>query len=271
MKKSIIFLTLVTLCLAACKKGDKNAEYYSVTEPEVASSVAPLWQVDYSGNEARPDWQEPDPTKYENWMIMYIELEDILKPTAAPNDLLAIFVEDELRGMATPAVTVGEETSNDKGIFILKSYHNEPENTFFSFTLRYYSATLHQLFSYESAEYLELGKVYGMGTHSVFPFTQGAASYPLLTHFCVTCLPLEGTDVKPAKGDILAAFVGDECRGTYVFDDDLWFSPVRFNVRARKEGETVTLKYYHAGTGRIFTFVPTAVTSKAEQSLTVRM
>ena len=103
------------------------------------------------------------------------------------------------------------------------------------------------------------------------PFTQGPASYPILTNFCVTCLPLEGSDVKTAKGDILAAFVGDECRGTYVFDDDLWFSPVRFNVHARKEGETVTLKYYHAGTGRIFTFVPTATTSVEGQSLTVRM
>ena len=271
MKKHIIFLTLAALSIAACKKGDKHAEYYSVIEPEDTSISAPLWQVSYEGTEARPDWQEPDPSKYESWAILFIQLEDILKPVVQPDDRMAVFIGDELRGLAAPAVHVGEESSGNKGEFILKIYGNEAENNL-QCKLRYYSESLHQLFTYDIPTPLNLGgDIYGLDEPFIPPFSLGAASYPVVMTLSVACLPLEDSNIKPAKGDIIAAFVDNECRGTGVIGDELWFSPVRFTVFGRKTGETVTIKYYHATTGRIITFVPTATTAAGEQSITIKM
>ena len=98
MNKNILYSTailLASLTLGACSSDDDEpkTEGYSVE----TVSEAPTWQVDYSGSEARPDWQEPNPGDYENWTIMLVQLEEALKPCAGDDDLMALFVDGELR------------------------------------------------------------------------------------------------------------------------------------------------------------------------------
>jgi hypothetical protein len=64
--------------------------------------------------------------------------------------------------------------------------------------------------------------------------------------------------VIPAAGDLIAAFVGSECRGvTQLTAVNLSLS---LTVFGRTVGESVTVKYYQASTGKVFTFQNVAKT-----------
>ena len=218
-----------------------------------AVSQAPTWQVDYSGSESRPDWQEPNTGDYENWSILLVQLEDALKPYVSNDDLMALFIDGQLRGLTSPAVSQGTDSENDKGSFVLKAYGNEADQNVVSVTLSYYCSQLKQIFSRTVQMKYEMGKVYGLDEDLIPQFTLGAAKYPVLMHFMITSadLPIDG--VTFASGDMVAAFVGSECRGTYTLDADLLDTPVTMTVFGRQEGEAYTLKYYNAATQRVYT------------------
>ena len=58
-KTKLMFVLLASLILGACSSNDdddsKNAGY-----TETALSEAPVWQIDWSNDQERPDWSEPD-------------------------------------------------------------------------------------------------------------------------------------------------------------------------------------------------------------------
>jgi hypothetical protein len=60
---------------------------------------APDWQADWSYNLERPSWQAPNASDYENFTVMVVKIEEALQPYATKDDLLALFVGDELRGL----------------------------------------------------------------------------------------------------------------------------------------------------------------------------
>ena len=64
MKKIYLSLVLLTsLLLGACSSDDDNND---AAYTETTQSEAPDWQIDWSNNQERPDWEEPDGTLYEN-------------------------------------------------------------------------------------------------------------------------------------------------------------------------------------------------------------
>jgi hypothetical protein len=220
-----------------------QASAYNVTPAE----EAPQWQIDWSGNEARPDWTEPDGSAYENWTVMLVKIEQALLPYVSENDLLAIFVSDELRGLATPSVIVstGEVDATQ---FLLKIYGNENRGDQLALTLKYYNAQLKQVFSLSENILLDDDELVGFDQDFIPPFTLGTEKYPVTTTVDVAA-ELAGAGITPAEGDIVAAFVGDECRGVgqWPLDGDL-------TVFLAEEGETVSLRYYDATGKRIITF-----------------
>lgn len=222
-------------------------------------SQSPAWQVDYSGSESRPDWQEPDAANYENWTTLLLQVEDELKPYASEDDLLALFVGDELRGLSGPAriVTGGEEIVQD-GEFILKAYGNEADQNVMSVTLSYYCSRLKQTFSRTMELQYEMGKVYGLDEDLVPQFTHGSAKYPVVNFLTITSANLSPIDTTFAFGDMLAAFVDDECRGALTLDDQTTdATDHQLTVFGRQEGEKYTLKYYNAATQRVYTLSKT--------------
>jgi len=254
MNKNILYSTailLASLTFGACSSDDDEpkTEGYSVE----TVSEAPTWQVDYSGSEARPDWQEPNPGDYENWTIMLVQLEEALKPYAGDDDLMALFVDGELRGLTSPAISQGgTDDEDDKGTFVLKAYGNESDQNVVSVTLSYYCSSLQQTFSRTVQMTYDMGKVYGLDEDLVPQFTLGAAKYSVVKQLALTAADLSPLDVTFATSDMLAAFVGNECRGTTTFNAQL----ATFNtltVFGRQEGEAYTLKYYNAATQRVYT------------------
>ena len=128
MKKTkIIFAALASLFLGACSSSD-NSDNKQPSYTETAQTEAPAWLMDWSNNQERPDWTEPDfPSIYENWTVMKVQIEKTLEPYTSEGDLLALFVNGELRGLAGPAVIVGSDQV-DNGKFVLKVWGNETDN-----------------------------------------------------------------------------------------------------------------------------------------------
>lgn len=238
-------ILLAGLIIVACSSDDepKTNGYTIVTVGEV-----PSWQVDWQGNDTRPDWQEPNIQEYENWSIMKIQIEDALKPYTSIDDRLALFVADECRGVQGPAVIVGSTETNTT-TYLLKAWGNEDDGQQLLVTLKYYNARLSQVFARTATITYHVGKELGVDTDLIPQFTLGSSKYPVVTTFNATSLLTKAT-VTPAPGDILAAFVADECRGVSTQSADN--QPL--TVFGRSEGESVSIRYFQAATGNIYTF-----------------
>ena len=249
-KIKLMILLLASLTFGACSSDDDNTSAGYTVE---TVSQAPAWQVDYSGSESRPDWQEPNTGDYENWSIMLVQLEDALKPYVSGEDLMALFIGGQLRGLTSPATSQGTGSENDKGSFVLKAYGNEADQNVVSLTLSYYCSQLKQTFSRTVQMRYDMGKVYGLDEDLIPQFTLGAAKYPVVKQVNPASLTaFANAAITPAEGDIVAAFVGSECRGVSTLNS--------LTVFGRSAGEHVTLKYYQAATGKVYTFPDAVVT-----------
>jgi len=236
-----------------------QASAYTVTPV----TEAPQWQVDWSYNQERPDWQEPDASDYVNFSVMLVTIEEALQPYVSEDDLLALYVGDELRGLAEPALDMSTGMV-DGTRFLLKAYGNESDGDEIDVTMKYYNARLHHVFSRSTTMMYDVDVVLGIDEVFSPAFTLGSAKYPVVTTLDVADL-LASAGITPADGDIAAAFVGDECRGMSPLPSaavpdgspsgiDPDGSPSGITVFLREAGETVTVKYYDAAGSRIITF-----------------
>jgi hypothetical protein len=172
---------------------------------------APQWQIDWSYNQPRPDWQEPSPSAYINFSVILVTLEEELQPYASDDDLLALFVGDELRGMSGPALDMSTGETDNKH-FLVKAYGDESGGDMIDVTLKYYNAQLRQVFSRSTTMAYNPDEVLGIEEDFIPNFTLGSAKYPIVKTIDVADI-LASAGITPAEGDIAAAFVGDECRG----------------------------------------------------------
>ena len=239
-----LFVLLASLFLVACDSSDSEDLGYT----EIEQDAVPVWAMDWTNNQDRPDWAEPDGSSYENWTILKVQLEETLKAYASDGDLLALFVNGEMRGLATPAVPVGSEQAAT-GKFLLKAWGNESGTETVNMSLSYYSQTLKHIFTLSGDINLDSDETTGIEEAFVPEFTLGPAKYPVVKAFNAASL-LAKADIKPAAGDRLAAFVGDECRGIC---PSVTNAP-SLTVYGRAAGESITIKYYQASTSKLFTF-----------------
>ena len=250
-----MFVLLASLVLGACSSSDddnnvndpKNAAYTETTVTE-----APAWQIDWSNNQERPNWTEPDGSLYANWTILKVQLEDALMPYASDGDLMALFVNGEIRALAKPAVSVGGGTATGK--FLMKAYGNETGSETVNMSLQYYSSTLKHLFTLTDNITLDADETTGIDEAFVPEFTLGSAKYPVQKTVDVEPL-LTKVGLTPVSGNMVAAFVGEECRGTVSLASS---GSTQLLIFGRNAGESLTLKYYDATAGKLYT-IPNAV------------
>ena len=250
-----MFVLLASLVLGACSSSDddnnvndpKNAAYMETTVTE-----APAWQIDWSNNQERPNWTEPDGSLYANWTILKVQLEDALMPYASDGDLMALFVNGEIRALAKPAVSVGGGTATGK--FLMKAYGNETGSETVNMSLQYYSSTLKHLFTLTDDITLDADVTTGIDEAFVPKFTLGSVKYPVQKTVDVEPL-LNKVGLTPVSGNMVAAFVGEECRGTVSLASS---GSTQLLIFGRNAGESLTLKYYDATAGKLYT-IPDAV------------
>ena len=119
-----------------------------------------------------PDWQAPNASGYENFTVMMVKIEEALKPYATNHDLLAVFVGDELRGLASPAVAVGS-SNNDASTYVLKAFGNEADGTPLDITLKYYNAQLQKIFTHSCTIIFSSDNAIGVVEDFIPPFYSG--------------------------------------------------------------------------------------------------
>lgn len=248
---------------------DDNDEAPSTPTDYVTTQVeqAPEWNIDWSANDTAPDWQEPDPSNYETWAIMMPQLESPLAQYASDDDLMAVFIKDELRGLSHPAKTM-QKVEDDKVFFLIKVYGNEIDGSILNLTIKYYCAQLHQLFSLSGENELEPEQVYGVDEDFLLDMTIGSTKYPINSTVKVTFNYNEKSDLTPSVDDIVAIFVGDECRAAY----PLYNIPSSSWITAygRENGEKATVRYYSVNQKRIYTFnQPLTITDEKIEEYTL--
>ena len=253
MKKMYLAVALLaSLVLGACSSDDDN-DSKSAPYTETTVSEAPVWQIDWNYNQERPEWQKPDGSLYQNWTTMMVQIEDALKPYVSEGDLMALFVNGELRGLASPAVAVGgSQTGSSK--FLMKAYGNETGTETVNASLQYYSQTLKHLFTLSDRITMDSDESIGIDEDYIPQFTLGSAKYPVLKTVNVEPM-LTKAGITPAQGKQVGASVGDECRGTATLTAS-GITPIV--IYGRSEGESLTLKYYDAAKGVLYT-IPDAV------------
>ena len=131
----------------------------------------------------------------------------------------------------------------------MKAYRNEAGDETVTMTLQYYNQQLKHIFTLSADIALDSDETTGIDEDFIPEFTYGSAKYPEM----MTVIPetiLTRFNIKPTSGSMVAAFVGEECRGTATISATGSTSLI---IRCRTQGELITLKYYDNTEKKLYT------------------
>ena len=270
-----LIASLALMC--ACSSDDdddKKEEQKTSSYNKETVAQAPEWHVDMNSNDQAPDWQWPDATHYENWALLMVTLEPELAKYASENDLMAVFVNDDLRALSYPSRTTSQQIVDSDGhvAFILKVFGNEMSGKIVEFTLKYYSTKLHQMFTLSGNEKFVAEEEYGISELFVPPLTMGSSKFPVVTTLSMPINVSDESGIKQTNDDLIAVFVDGVCRGTYSFSNNTGGgNTVTVPVFSYQQGETATIRYYSAAANAILTFKDTVNLSGGSQTVFINI
>lgn len=262
MKTTKILMLMAALTLAwGCTSSDDDEPNVPTVAPQVeeekplqligstfATSAQPAWSIDWTANDAAPNWEEPMSSRFDCSMQLYIEQDEELGNYSSDDDVMAIFINGECRGVSYRNVL------KDGEVAYVLHVKGSSEETNAAMEMRYYSAGLHQLFVDTCMPPFVPNNLMDKAHQLVQSMGQGSTKYPvsgLLSVILPDQLPFIPTD-----NDMLAAFVGNECRGIGYCAPEL-YPGWRLNVFCRAFGETAQLRYYSAEKGGVYTILQT--------------
>ena len=252
---SFLTLTLTLTLTTGCSSDDDEQPEVVVPTPEpepepapnytfTAISGWPEWTVDWIWHDSAPDWQNPDPTRFECRMYVVMKLNEGFKPYSTDRDRMAVFLDDDCRG-----VGIRNVTNNGEIYFpIIVSGESEPneERTI----LKYYSDSLKHVFTFPGFEYFVPDRTIGTDWDYDTGFPGLNSKYK--TNSAKFVLP-DSVPFKPSAYDRVGAFVGDECRGMGSVGDI-----TQVFTLIDKE-ETVSFRYYSINEQGYYTLPQTVV------------
>lgn len=250
MKKIYLSIVLLaSLVLGACSSSDDDGT--NVTYSEETVRQAPEWQIDWNYNQESPYWSESDDSFseiYGNFTTLTVQIEEALQPFMSQDDRMAIFVNGELRGRAKPAIIVGSDQSYSTK-FVMKVWGNEAGTETVHISLQYYNAKLKHTFTLSDDISLDSDESIGTDEDYTPPFTLGSAKYPVVKTVNVETI-LAKAGITPVQGNMVGAFVGEECRGQATLSAS---GTTQLIIYGRNAGELVSLKYYDAAKEKMYT------------------
>jgi hypothetical protein len=245
MKTVKILMTVAALATVwGCSTANDNEiETVKPTGCTFEHADRPAWSVDLTGNDAAPDWGNFNLSLYENSMYVLVTLQDELAAHSTEADRMAVFIGGERRTqLAVP------NFYDDGAVrYVLRIYGNSTDRNV-RFTLQYYSVALKQLFSIGTEEKFVPEFTYGNIKDFVPPLLKGCKKFPVQNQLTVS-LP-DQPPFTPDNNDLVAVFVGSECRGVGVAGKP-------FNVFRTSETEKLTLRYYSVQQAGIYTMAQT--------------
>ena len=245
IKEGLFALCLLPFAFCACSSDDNDDPQKDTRPTFTTVTQRPNWEVDWSSDASRPDWQEPDPTKFECSMDLMVTLEDNFLKYSSDNDMLAVFINDECRCLSYRNVM------NDGRVTYLLHIKGSSEEVGEQMELRYYCEQLHYLSSPRWTPAFEPNNLMTSAYQLLLRPEDGSTKYPyhttiLIQHtndlpFCIT------------KDDQLGIFNGDECLG--VADDDSYENNCwQIEVYSNDMTKPVQFRYYSADKGGVYTF-----------------
>ena len=259
--KKLLLNTVIMLAALTFMWGCKSDDDDKIVDPDppttewVAVSEKPNWSIDWTANDAKPNWEEPNASLYEHWMIIVIRMEKEIEPYVSEDDPMAVFIDGELRGLSQMAIDIRKTYSYDEGIFyILKVYGNQEAGQKVKLSAKYYCNKLMQLFTIEGEDTFVPEGVMGTTEEDfILPFLSGGTKYPVTMNLQVQFEQNDTDPISPSADDMVAVFVGDECRGCTTLGSTV-SQPINFSVRGRVADETATLRYYSVRKNAVTTF-----------------
>ena len=91
----LLMAAVFTLAWSCVSSDDDNDENGLTGTSMFQASQQPLWQVDMNDSQQRPQWTAPDPSQYENKMIVMVRLQEGLVPFSTDDDLMAVLVDNK--------------------------------------------------------------------------------------------------------------------------------------------------------------------------------
>lgn len=244
-RKLYIILASALLMLGGCSSDNDDEGEKKSNVAFTPVSTAPDWSIDWTSNDPVPDWEDPAPTKFECSMNMLVGIAStsMLMPYSTDDDLLAVFVGDECRGVSHRNVT------KDGDVLFLVHAKGASEEAGLPTTIRYYSAGARQLFINDYIVTFTPNNL--MDTNDddfsiwLSPL-ETSTKYPHFT-FISTILP-DNVPFTVTPDDKMAVFVGNECRGFCKpeFNDKLGTNEWGGIIYTRGDGERGQLRYYSA-------------------------
>lgn len=251
---------LASLCFFSCTEEDYDIqvpEYQKFENPNWKPSAGPVpadaptdWTVEFTGGVATPEWkvveavpmsapswEEPDMYVYPASMTVVIRMSEYIQPDVTEQDILGAFIGGECRGLGSTFQNADGET-----LFLIQVKAAQSEMGKVEF--RFFSAKKQELFVTSDEIVFEADTTLGSvdAPYSLTWNSQGDLPYYMDLDVEVNLSAFDQGSV--AEGDIVAAFVGDECRGlgkAVQTDNGYAF---QFRTWARNLSDKLTLKYY---------------------------
>ncbi len=249
--KTIKLMTLMMAALATtwgCSS-DSNDNEEQWSNSTFAPSAQPTWAVDWTSTATAPDWKNPDPTRFDGpSMSFLVDLDEELTRNSTSEDIMAAFINNECRG-----VSRRHEWPNGSVSFLLtlKGSGIEAKKPV---ELRYYCDKLHHMNTVSSIMQFVPGNILNKDYMTILNISDGSSKYPVKTLLTIK-IP-QKTPFTVNSGDMLAVFVGDECRGVGSRNadaNDCW-QVTTYSVQA---GETAQIRYYSSEKVGIYTILKT--------------
>ncbi len=255
-KLKYVLFGITALVAVSCTEEDNNPSYPEYTHfdnpqwtpvasPELATAPAD-WTIQFTGGiknpqwtpvsaipSERPTWSKPDAFVYPASMTATIQVSPYIEPMMTDNDLLGAFIGSECRGLGTLR----------NGVWLLQIKAESSENR--NVELRYYCAQNQELFVCSNAFMFRTDSQQGSLDTPFAPQWESQSDLPLYTDYDITVDLKDFDNASVGSGDLLAAFVGNECRG--VASPSMEGTAPIFHLRAfaRQANETFTLHYYN--------------------------
>ena len=259
MRKHLVSIAMITAVLIlgwGCSKSDDDVNSENNQSSSDSGQTGHDWKwlpisdfdksldINFFGNDERPDWQAPSPNDFESWMIYQVTLPYELRRWASDDDLMSMSMSDEIRAVAHPAIKNDDLNQSAKYTYILKIFGDPEHSIRQSFVYRYYCAKLHRIFELHDIGHFRPETVYGVDKEYMLKSLTCESLYDIYPFIATVHLQFPA-DMTLYKGDYVAFFVGDECRGYYQIGSEVIDNKeIYIYAYGKEQGEEVTIYYF---------------------------
>ena len=233
-------MAALTLMWGCTSDGDTDIDQNKATFTSV--QTAPEWSVDFHSNDPQPSWTAIDNSEFEGSMVIVAKLQPELVPFSTDNDRMAAFVNGVCHTVSPRNI---DPYSGENIYFVLNVYGTPSSEGSNEFQLSYYSGGLHQVFSLTQKDKVFLNEfTIGADQDFIPMLLYGTTKYPIINHIALR-IP-DNPPFTVSDDDIVAAFVGNECRGVGKYNRVI--AVYRYN-----DDEQVYLRYYSSEKKGVYT------------------